>query len=115
VLESVKLASETLGAGIKDFLSDKNKMLAAASTITMVALGVYSAKVGTGLAGRIVEARLGKPSLVRETSRVSLKSFKHPIQLLKQTFASRNAEDALSGKTIIGLFITFLFFLKNDK
>lgn len=97
VLESVKLASETIGAGIKDFLGDKNKMFAAASTITMVALGVYSAKVGTSLAGRIVEARLGKPSLVRETSRVSLKSFKHPIQLAKTMFGSHSAEDALSG------------------
>lgn len=45
VLESIKLAGETLGSGMKEFLSDQQKMAAAATTVTAVALGIYSAKV----------------------------------------------------------------------
>ena len=82
MLESIKLAGETVGDGLKAFLSDQQKMAAAATTITAVALGIYSAKVGTGLAGRYTEARLGKPSLVRETSRTSaLAIARHPIKV----------------------------------
>jgi Domain of unknown function (DUF3523) len=47
-------------------------MLAATGTLTAVALGIYTAKTGTGVAGRFIEARLGKPSLVRETSKRTL-------------------------------------------
>ena len=42
-----------------------------AAGITLVAIGVYTARMGTGIAGRFIEARLGKPSLIRETSRLS--------------------------------------------
>ena len=36
--------------------------------------------MGTGIAGRFIEARLGKPSLIRETSRLSFfQSIRHPI------------------------------------
>lgn len=52
MLESIKLAGETLGAGVKEFLSDQQKMAAAATTITAVALGIYSAKVSGGGKGR---------------------------------------------------------------
>ena len=48
----------------------------------MLAVGVYSAKIGTGLAGRFLEARLGKPSLIRETSRLSvLQALRHPFKV----------------------------------
>jgi len=102
VLESIKLAGETMGAGLKEFLSDQQKMAAAASTITLVALGIYSAKVGTGLAGRYVEARLGKPSLVRETSRTSVvAAAKNPFAAVQKLFRGTNAEDALSGELLV--------------
>eukprot|EP00614_Pseudopedinella_elastica_P034458 CAMPEP_0172617500 /NCGR_PEP_ID=MMETSP1068-20121228/70286_1 /TAXON_ID=35684 /ORGANISM="Pseudopedinella elastica, Strain CCMP716" /LENGTH=364 /DNA_ID=CAMNT_0013423269 /DNA_START=138 /DNA_END=1228 /DNA_ORIENTATION=- len=97
-LESIKLAGETLGQGAKAFLADPEKMVAAASTVTLIAVGVYGAKVSTGLAGRYVEARLGKPSLVRETSRTSLLQVaKHPWAHAKKFFTANKAEDALSG------------------
>ncbi len=39
--------------------------------------------MGTGVAGRFVEARLGKPSLIRETSRMSLfQSLRHPLKVI---------------------------------
>lgn len=47
-----------------------------------MAVGVYSAKNATAVAGRYIEARLGKPSLVRETSRITvLEALKHPIKV----------------------------------
>lgn len=42
-------------------------------------------KGGTGVAARFVEARIGKPSLVNETSRFSiLEAVRHPIQTAKR-------------------------------
>lgn len=50
--------------------------------LTLLAVGVYSAKNATLVAGRYIEARLGKPSLVRETSRISvLEALRHPLQV----------------------------------
>ena len=51
-----------------------------AAGLTLVAFGIYTARMGTGIAGRFIEARLGKPSLIRETSRLSFfQSIRHPI------------------------------------
>lgn len=51
-----------------------------AAGITLVAIGVYTARMGTGVAGRFIEARLGKPSLIRETSRLSAsQTILHPF------------------------------------
>lgn len=50
--------------------------------LTLLAVGIYSAKNATLVAGRYIEARLGKPSLVRETSRISvLEALRHPLQV----------------------------------
>lgn len=47
-----------------------------------MAVGVYSARNATAVAGRYIEARLGKPSLVRETSRFTVgEAIKHPIKV----------------------------------
>lgn len=49
------------------------------------------------MTARYVEARLGKPSLVRETSRYSaLDTVQHPIQAIKKLFKRRHG-DALQG------------------
>lgn len=51
--------------------------------LTMAAVGIYAAKHSTGVAARYIEARLGKPSLVRETSRLTAgEVIKHPIKVL---------------------------------
>ena len=50
--------------------------------LTLLAVGVYTARNATGVAGRYIEARLGKPSLVRETSRITVgEAIKHPIKV----------------------------------
>lgn len=54
--------------------------------LTLLAAGVYSARNATAVAGRYIEARLGKPSLVRETSRLTVaEAVKHPVKV-KMTF-----------------------------
>ena len=53
-----------------------------AAGVSLLAVGIYSAKFGTGVAARYVESRLGKPSLIRETSRfTAIDAAKHPIKV----------------------------------
>lgn len=50
--------------------------------LTLLAVGVYTARNTTAVAGRYIEARLGKPSLVRETSRFTvMEALKHPVKV----------------------------------
>lgn len=85
VLESIKTAGAVLGTGLQAFVSDWDKVTAAAAGLTLLAVGVYSAKMGTGVAARYVENRLGKPSLIRETSRITfVDAVKHPVKTGKR-------------------------------
>ncbi|CAF0919107.1 unnamed protein product [Brachionus calyciflorus] len=96
LLEGIKTAGNVLGTGFQTFVDDPNKIVLTAGGLTLVALGVYSAKQSTLLAGKYLEARLGKPSLVRETSRFTLlDAFKHPITTIKRMRST--AEDSLQG------------------
>lgn len=96
VLESIKTAGAVFGEGFRAFVSDWDKVTAAAAGLTLLALGVYSAKNATGVAGRYIEARLGKPSLVRDTSRITvLEAAKHPVKVTKRILSK--PQDALEG------------------
>lgn len=96
VLESIKTAGSVIGAGAEAMLTDWGKVVTAAGGLSLLALGVYTAKGATGVTARFVEARIGKPSLVNETSRFSiLEAFKHPIETIKR-FQSKPL-DALQG------------------
>lgn len=65
--------------------------------LTLLAVGVYSAKNATSVAGRYIEARLGKPSLVRETSRVTvLEALRHPLQVTVGPAVTRDQSLELS-------------------
>ncbi|XP_034254899.1 ATPase family AAA domain-containing protein 3A homolog [Thrips palmi] len=96
VLESIKTAGSVLGSGAQALLTDWDKVLAAAGGLSLLALGVYTAKGSTSVAARYIEARLGKPSLVRDTSRITaLDALQHPVQTVKKL---KNREsDALEG------------------
>uniref|UniRef100_A0A7N8WYI8 ATPase family AAA domain containing 3A n=1 Tax=Mastacembelus armatus TaxID=205130 RepID=A0A7N8WYI8_9TELE len=72
VLESIKTAGAVFGEGFRAFVSDWDKVTATVAGLTLLAVGVYSARNATAVAGRYIEARLGKPSLVRETSRFTV-------------------------------------------
>jgi len=96
VMESIQTVGNVVGNGFSAFLNDFDKVSIAAVGLSFLALGVYAAKTGTGILGKFVEARLGKPSLVRETSRLTPASaLRHPITTI-QRFRSK-PEDALKG------------------
>ncbi|ORM42188.1 ATPase family AAA domain-containing protein 3-B [Babesia sp. Xinjiang] len=71
-LESLNVTFSSLGAAFSSLLADKQRLTAGVTTLSALALGIYGAKNGTRLAGTILERRLGKPPLVRETSRWTL-------------------------------------------
>lgn len=82
--------------GAHALLTDWEKVLAAAGGLSLLALGVYSAKGAAGVTARFVEARIGKPSLVNETSRFSLlDAVSHPIKMFQRLRSKPT--DALSG------------------
>ncbi|XP_078110577.1 uncharacterized protein LOC144520608 [Sander vitreus] len=96
VLESIKTAGAVFGEGFRAFVSDWDKLTATVAGLTLLAAGVYTARNTTAVAGRYIEARLGKPSLVRETSRITVaEAIKHPIKTAKR-LRSR-PQDALEG------------------
>ncbi|XP_037040815.1 ATPase family AAA domain-containing protein 3A homolog [Bradysia coprophila] len=96
VLESIKTAGTVLGTGAQALLTDWDKVLAAVGGLSLLALGVYSAKGATGVASRYVEARIGKPNLVNETSRFSfLDIISHPIKAVQRL--KKKSSDALQG------------------
>ncbi|KAL3063778.1 hypothetical protein OYC64_000166 [Pagothenia borchgrevinki] len=96
VLESIKTAGVVFGEGFRAFISDGDKVTATVAGLTLLAAGVYSARNATAVAGRFIESRLGKPSLVRETSRITVvEGIKHPITTTKR-LRSR-PQDALEG------------------
>uniref|UniRef100_A0A8D8ZF79 ATPase family AAA domain-containing protein 3 n=1 Tax=Cacopsylla melanoneura TaxID=428564 RepID=A0A8D8ZF79_9HEMI len=96
ILESIKTTANILGTGLNLLLTDWDKILATAGGLSLIALGIYSAKGATSITTKFVEARLGKPSLVRETSRFSMiESLKHPITAIKNLRTKQG--DVLSG------------------
>ena len=87
----VCISRKTLRANYNYF-----QVTAAAAGLSLLALGVYSAKRGTGVLASYVSARLGKPSLVRDTSRFSVfETLKHPINTIQKL--RKSPQDALSG------------------
>jgi ATPase family AAA domain-containing protein 3A/B len=99
VLQAITDGGKILGEGISSYLEDTEKLRNTALTITGIAVGVYTARTSIGVAGRFVEARLGKPSLVRETSRLSAGHFlRQPLASTQRLFRmGRKESDALKG------------------
>lgn len=99
VLKAVSDGGKMIGEGLASYLEDKDKLRNTAFTVTAIAVGIYSAKTGIGIGGRFVEARLGKPSLVRDTSRLTVSQFsRHPITSMKRILGiGNNEQDALKG------------------
>ncbi|KTG47000.1 hypothetical protein cypCar_00034237 [Cyprinus carpio] len=82
-----RTAGAVFGEGFRAFISDWDKVTATVAGLTLLAVGVYSARNATGVAGRYIEARLGKPSLVRETSRFTVvEALKHPVKVRRAVF-----------------------------
>lgn len=99
-LESIRVATASIGGGLSAFLSDERKVLTAVGGLTAAAAGIYTARAATSVIGAYVAARLGKPSLVRDTSRITLVSlFREPIISVRKILfrRRRDAEHALTG------------------
>lgn len=99
VLKAIQDGGQLVGEGLASYIDDTEKLRNTAMVITGIALGVYAAKTGTGILGRFVEARLGKPSLVRETSRLTPSQFvTSPVTSMQRLLGvGIHSQDALKG------------------
>jgi len=96
VMEGITTAGSVMGAGLQAFLNDWDKVVAAAAGASLLAVGYFTAKRATGVTASYVSARLGKPSLVRDTSRTPLFEIaKHPIKTVKKKMEA--PQNALTG------------------
>jgi len=96
VMEGISTAGSVIGSGLQAFLNDWDKVVAAAAGASLLALGYFTAKRATGVTANYIEARLGKPSLVRDTSRLTVfQVAKHPVNSAKKILAK--PQNALSG------------------
>ncbi|KAF7246567.1 hypothetical protein EG68_09620 [Paragonimus skrjabini miyazakii] len=96
ILESISTAGSVLGSGLNAFIAERDKVATVIGSLTLLAGGIYGAKYGIGTVARLAEARIGKPSLVRDTSRLNIvDTIRHPILTTKRLFA--RPMDPLSG------------------
>lgn len=94
-LESIRVATSSVGAGLSTFISDRTKVATTAAGLSAAALGIYSARSIATVAAGYISARLGKPSLVRETSRITLASLaREPVVSLRRLYARWRTQDA---------------------
>eukprot|EP00934_Nitzschia_sp_Nitz4_P001144 Nitzschia sp. Nitz4//scaffold18_size181773//19430//21508//NITZ4_001896-RA/size181773-snap-gene-0.255-mRNA-1//1//CDS//3329539954//1144//frame0 len=99
VLKGIADAGKMVGEGLQSYLDDTTKLRNTALMVTGIAVGVYTARTSIGIAGRFVESQLGKPSLVRETSRFTVGGFAaQPWTMTKRFFGvGRQETNALKG------------------
>ena len=71
VLESIKLAGTTIGNGISEFVTDKEKLKNTAITASFLFGSFFVLREGSKVGGKVLLARLMKPSLVRETTKMN--------------------------------------------
>merc|ERR1719171_1415596 len=71
-IDSITTTLNSVGGAVNTLLSEPNKLLWTVGGLTALALGVYTAKNATRVAANLAEKTLGRPALVRETSRMKL-------------------------------------------
>ena len=99
VLKAIQDGGKLVGEGISSYLDDADKLRNTALTVTGIAVGIYAARTSIGVVGRFVEARLGKPSLIRETSRFSAAQWvRQPVSSTKRLLGvGIHEQDAMKG------------------
>ena len=96
VLESIEKASTVIGQGFRGFITDWDKVKSTALGLTLFAAGIYGAKHSVSITARAIEARVGRPKLLKETSRLNfIDLLSHPIKSLQRIRAARRPQDAL--------------------
>jgi ATPase family AAA domain-containing protein 3A/B len=68
-MEGLKLSLKSIGEGLTEFSTNKEKLTNVGTFLAGTAIAIYGGRAVIGVTSRIVEARIGKPSLIRETSR----------------------------------------------
>lgn len=68
-LESIDEIFSSLTSGAQALYDDRGKAAVLVTGLTALALGVYSARAATRVAASVLEKNLGRPPLVRETSK----------------------------------------------
>eukprot|EP00922_Rhytidocystis_sp_ex-Travisia-forbesii_P064467 GHVS01095792.1.p1 GENE.GHVS01095792.1~~GHVS01095792.1.p1 ORF type:complete len:505 (-),score=93.93 GHVS01095792.1:218-1732(-) len=83
-LDSIQNILSGVGGAFNALLEDKTKLTTFVGGMTAIAVGIYGARAGTRVTGKYIEARMGKPPLVRETSRWTFtRSSLNPFQWLR--------------------------------
>ncbi|PRW20514.1 ATPase family AAA domain-containing 3-B [Chlorella sorokiniana] len=72
LVEAINTTFGNLGTAAVNLLTDRDKLLTAVGGLTLLAVGVYSAREGTKSAAKAFDRWFGTPKLVRETSRKPL-------------------------------------------
>jgi ATPase family AAA domain-containing protein 3A/B len=91
VLNGIREFGRVTGDGLRDYLSDRSRIATSLGILGGGFLSFYLAKNGTKFGFKQLESRLGKPPLVRDTSRNTvLRHFRSPLKLVKSLFAATN-------------------------
>ncbi|VEL16085.1 unnamed protein product [Protopolystoma xenopodis] len=81
VLQTISTAGSLFGAGLNALLSDRDKVTTTVLACTALTAGVYASRYGISSLTKFIESRIGKPSLVRETSRLNaVDMLQHPLK-----------------------------------
>lgn len=99
VLKAIADGGKIIGEGLASYINDTDKLRNTVFTISGIAVGIYTARTSIGVAGRFIEARLGKPSLVRETSRATVTQLvQEPLSTTKRFLGvGVKEQDAMKG------------------
>ena len=87
-METLNTTLSSLGSGFSSLMADKQRLTALCLGTTGIFFGLFAAKQGTRVAASLVERSLGKPPLVRETSRWTFSPSRWISQLLKKKDAN---------------------------
>ncbi|KAG7382028.1 ATPase AAA domaincontaining protein [Phytophthora pseudosyringae] len=71
LMQALQATFDNIGQGISVLLADKQKLMKFVGGFVALAAGIYLSREAIRIVGKLIEQRLGKPSLVRETSRSS--------------------------------------------
>merc|ERR1711865_1054311 len=70
VLDAINLIFVRIADGSREIISDPERLLRLLGAVILLAAGVYFVREFSKVIAREIERRLGKPSLVRDTSRM---------------------------------------------
>lgn len=93
-LDEIKLSVQLFRDTVADYATDWKRVGISIGIVTGLALGVYGARSGMNVVGKMLADRLGRPPLVRDTSRAS--PVLNPLKALRRLF-SKPSGDAMDG------------------